>query len=252
MVLLFGLAALLGLILGASLMGIAGAARRRRMQREAEEEQELLQNLYNDTRLHGARLQAENVSLKDSLANISDRDERYEREVKQLGTELKAAQMSLQVKEKDLAEKESLLSDLERNQSQYQAPTHPESVDQTRHDEALEKERNEGIKAGLKDGLERGRLAGLAEGRELGREEARKEAAALSKLSGASGFAANASEPPTLIKRARGNKENLPSTSDTGLIPDDQIIPTLPEAELTANVEAYDLSDLEDLVNEDL
>ena len=99
-VLLFGLAALLGLILGASLMGIAGAARRRRMQREAEEEQELLQNLYNDTRLHGARLQAENVSLKDSLANISDRDERYEREVKQLGTELKALRCHYKSKKK--------------------------------------------------------------------------------------------------------------------------------------------------------
>jgi len=55
-------------------------------------------------------------------------------------------------------------------------------------------------------------------------------------------------ELPTLIKRVSGGNKISPSLIDSGIIPDDQIIPTLPEAELTANVEAYDLSDLEDLV----
>ncbi len=58
--------------------------------------------------------------------------------------------------------------------------------------------------------------------------------------------------PPTLIKRVTLADEKALSEPDTGIIPDDQVIPTLPEAELTANVEAYDLSDLEELVNQDL
>lgn len=56
---------------------------------------------------------------------------------------------------------------------------------------------------------------------------------------------------PTLLKRVPEHNEGSLTAADTGIIPDDQIIPTLPEAELTANVEAYDLSDLEDLVLQD-
>jgi hypothetical protein len=56
---------------------------------------------------------------------------------------------------------------------------------------------------------------------------------------------------PTLLKRVPEQNEGSLTAADTGIIPDDQIIPTLPEAELTANVEAYDLSDLEDLVLQD-
>jgi len=56
---------------------------------------------------------------------------------------------------------------------------------------------------------------------------------------------------PTLIKRVPTETDPTPNHQDAGIIPDDQIIPTLPEAELTANVEAYDLSDLEDLVDQD-
>ncbi len=56
---------------------------------------------------------------------------------------------------------------------------------------------------------------------------------------------------PTLLKRVPADNEGSLTAADTGIIPDDQIIPTLPEAELTANVEAYDLSDLEDLVLQD-
>ncbi len=63
--------------------------------------------------------------------------------------------------------------------------------------------------------------------------------------------AAEKKNPPTLIKRVRPVKESALSGSDTGIIPDDQIIPTLPEAELTANVDAYDLSDIEELGKQD-
>jgi len=53
---------------------------------------------------------------------------------------------------------------------------------------------------------------------------------------------------PTLIKRVYSSNNVAPCVVDTGIIPDDQVIPDLPEAELTANVDAYDLSDLEELV----
>lgn len=235
-VILFGLAAFLGLLLGLSLMGIWGASRRRRLRREAEEEQELLQNLYNDQRLLCSGLQSENDSLKVRMANVDDREARHEREARQLNTELKAAQMSLQVKERELVEKLRLINDLEQNQNV-----------QSSH---LPMEKGKYISVGAVPG---GRLVqGQVAGRGRVGEEARKDTSAVSQLSGAAGIAANAAEPPTLTRRVRGAKANSLVAAETDLIPDDQVIPTLPEAELTANVEAYDLSDLEDLVNEDL
>lgn len=63
--------------------------------------------------------------------------------------------------------------------------------------------------------------------------------------------AADRKDPPTLIKRVPAAKDSALYGSDTGIIPDDQVIPTLPEAELTANVDAYDLSDIEELGKQD-
>jgi len=245
--LLFGLTALLGLILGVSLMGALGAARRRRALREAEEEQELLQNLLNDTRLHGSRLQSENSVLKSKIDGVSRRDAKHDREIRRLSTELKAAHISLEAKENELSKKDRLLQEQSEAAVGFRSDKHA-------------------LDSAVQDAKEKGRAEGLEAGRKQGREEAQKLAATNKQregtLSTAAGLGAsgsisaagaqNLSEPPTLIKRVRRNEEDSLNTTETGIIPDDQIIPILPEAELTANVEAYDLSDLEDLVNEDL
>lgn len=284
--LLFGLAALLGLIFGASIMGALASASRRRALRESEEEHELLQNLLNDTRLNGSRLQSENNSLKATMASVDSLETKQEREIKQLSTELKAAQLALVAKEKELAAKEKLLvasADSQSGQSPQLGSENTESSEELKQAllKARDQGRREGREAGLKDGLEQGRSegkqAGLQEGRELGREEGfiegkvqglektKKEvldgsaarmavaaAATPAAVAGASAVAAKSAEPPTLIKRVRSEGEGSLSPAEAGIIPDEEIIPILSEAELTANVEAYDLSDLEDLVSEDL
>jgi len=262
--LLFGLATLLGFILGASIMGIVGASRRRRARRESEEEQELLQNLLNDTRMHTARLQTENDTLKANEASAHERDAKHERDARHLNTELRAAQMSLEVKEQELADIERQLRQQPHPHSNSGAVASSAELNQALK-KALEQGRSEGLEVGMQDGLERGRMEGrrmgLVEGREEGRQEvSRREGASSAQVgasaytAGAAGYsgAAQAPEPPTLTKRVEVNEESSLSDSETGIIPDDQIIPNLPEAELTANVEAYDLSDLEDLVSEDL
>jgi len=297
--LLFGLTALLGFIFGTSVMGILSAARRRRALREFEEEQELMQNLLNETRMQGSVLQTENDALKAKVEGVSERDAKHEREIRQLSTELNAAQISLETKESELSEKNGLLHD--HSVAAADAQANQQNLGSTLQD-AMEKGRIEGLETGLKEGLEKGRSEGHAEGLEQGRseghaegleqgrskgheeglEQGRKEAfekaaasattrettrtttssttrastaaLAVGAVAGASGSmaAAKPSEPPTLIKRVSSYKEGSLSSSEAGIIPDDQIIPTLPEAELTANVEAYDLSDLEDLVSEDM
>ena len=80
---------------------------------------------------------------------------------------------------------------------------------------------------------------------------AEKLAQKLKEVQSANKQAIDAKVPPTLIKRVSSDSESSPNSFENGIIPDDQVIPILSEAELTANVEAYDLSDLEDLVGQD-
>ncbi len=264
---LFGIAALLGFLLGICLMGVAAASRRRRVLREAEEEQELLQNLLNDTRMRAAHLQSENEALSARTSNIEEREAqqaaselKHVKELRRLNTELKAAQMSLDAKEEALASKDNLLQEQEQAQLEADGQSHQEAdalALQHAREQGLRQGRETGLREGIEQGRVEGREEGLARGREEGREEGlargRKEAIRLGTDQGRQqGHSAKIAEPPTLIRRVRNIDEGSLSPAEAGIIPDDQIIPTLPEAELTANVEAYDLSDLEDLVNEDV
>jgi len=166
--LLFGLAALLGLLLGASLMGLWSGSRRRRHLAAAVEERDLLQQLLSDSRLHGARLQADYDGLESKHKGVQAHASRQDERVIELTSELETAESLSRARQRELL---------------------------TRPDSKVEQ------------------------------------------------------SLPTLVKRVYKPEERSPSIAETGIIPDDQVIPDLPEAELTANVEAYDLSDLEDLVD---
>jgi len=58
--------------------------------------------------------------------------------------------------------------------------------------------------------------------------------------------------PPTLTKRVASVDEGLSSLAESDMIPDDQVIPVITEADLTANIEEYDLADIEDVIGQDV
>ena len=192
--LLFGLAAVLGLLLGVSLMGLIAASRKRRSLRAIKEERELLVKSLQDSKAYAVRLQAE----KDSLAaKHNGFDALIVRQKSHIGLLTKK------------------LSAAEKLAAEEKAARQAEVIRQKERAARQEKEAQQG---------------------------ASKELNAIP-------FDAKA--PPTLIKRVPSSDERSSNAMGTGIIPDDQVIPVLPEAELTANVEAYDLSDLEDLIGQD-
>ena len=192
--LLFGLAAVLGLLLGVSLMGLIAASRKRRSLRAIKEERELLVKSLQDSKAYAARLQAE----KDSLAaKHNGFDALIVRQKSHIGLLTKK------------------LSAAEKLAAEEKAARQAEVIRQKERAARQEKEAQQG---------------------------ASKELNAIP---------ADVKAPPTLIKRVPSSDESSSNSMGTGIIPDDQVIPVLPEAELTANVEAYDLSDLEDLIGQD-
>jgi len=183
-ILLLGLVALFGLVLGVCSMAIVSIKRRHKMMQKLIDERNLLEQLLEESRLQSARLQSERDEFELDL------------QLQQTETDSTAAQHGALV-------------------------AHVSSQDDRIMKLAAELEAAESLSR--------------ARQRELLSRRAPEEDAEL----------------PTLNKRVLGSNHSSQSEHDTGIIPDDQLIPTLPEAELTANVDAYDLSDLEDLVGQE-
>ena len=214
--LLFGTAAILGMILGICLMGLIAAVRKRRALRKLVTERNQLKRSLQNSQSATMRLQTAYDTLNSKHKGV---DAIIMRQKKSLA--------SLNIK---LASAEDLI------QQNDEAKLNAVRLEKARQEEArLEEEARRAAVLREKKQLEESRRAVAQQ-----RAEARREAAP-----------AAAKAPPTLIRRVSSQDEEYLTSSETGIIGDDEIIPILPEAELTANVEAYDLSELEELIGED-
>ena len=209
-VLLFGAATVLGILLGASLVGLITSPRQRRRHNQLVAERDQLKKSLKNSQITAVRLQAKFNTLSAKHKSFDAVTSRQEKRIESLSEKLVSAE-SMAERHKDAQRKAEKRELAQREKAELVA----KQRDDTQRQKAT-------------------RVARQA-------ESVQKDAA-----SGA------IKDPPTLVKRAPIVDQDFLSSAESGMIPDDQIIPILPEAEMTANVEAYELSDLEQLVDQDV
>lgn len=233
--LLFGAATILGIMFGASLMGLFAGALKRRSFKKITTERDELRKLLQNSQSNAAGLQAEKDTLSVRHVDVEVRDE---------------LQKSLQNSEANSAR---LQAEKDTLNAKHNGSDELISRQVTRIATLTAKLTAAETLAAQHEAAQRELVKREAARREEAkREEVRRKDAQRKEAQVAKVLANEAKAPPTLIKRVPSADESSLSYVDTGMIPDDQIIPIMPEAELTANVEAYDLSDLEDLVGQDV